>query len=57
MENKTEFKKGDEVVMLLKIKYAEAVNRYNNPDSIFLGDITKWKEHTDISRRNIKKYW
>lgn len=25
-------------------KYAEAVNRYNNPDSIFLGDITKWKE-------------
>lgn len=29
-------------------KYAEAVNRYNNPDSIFLGDITKWKEHTDM---------
>lgn len=28
-------------------KYAEAVNRYNNPDSIFLGDITKWKEHTE----------
>lgn len=29
-------------------KYAEAVNRYNNPNSIFLGDITKWKEHTDM---------
>lgn len=29
-------------------KYAEAVNRYNNPDSVFLGDITKWKEHTDM---------
>lgn len=29
-------------------KYAEAVNRYNNPDSIFLGDIIKWKEHTNI---------
>lgn len=29
-------------------KYAEAVNRYNNTDSIFLGDITKWKEHTDM---------
>lgn len=28
-------------------KYAEAVNRYNNSDSIFLGDITKWKEHTE----------
>ena len=28
-------------------KYAEAVNRYNNPDSIFLGDIKKWKEHTE----------
>lgn len=28
-------------------KYAEAVNRYNNPDSVFLGDITKWKEHTE----------
>lgn len=28
-------------------KYAEAVNRYNNPNSIFLGDITKWKEHTE----------
>lgn len=27
-------------------KYAEAVNRYNNPDTVFLGDITKWKEHT-----------
>lgn len=29
-------------------KYAEAVNRYNNPNSVFLGDITKWKEHTDM---------
>ena len=29
-------------------QYAEAVNRYNNPDSVFLGDITKWKEHTDM---------
>ena len=28
-------------------KYAEAVNRYNNPNSIFLGDITQWKEHTE----------
>lgn len=28
-------------------KYAEAVNRYNNPDSVFLGDITKWNEHTE----------
>ena len=29
-------------------KYSEAVNRYNNPDSVILGDITKWKEHTDM---------
>lgn len=28
-------------------KYAVAVNRYNNPDTIFLGDITKWQEHIE----------
>lgn len=29
-------------------KYAESVNRYHNPDTVFLGDITKWKEHTEL---------
>lgn len=29
-------------------KYAEAVNRYHNPDTKFLGDITQWKSHTEL---------
>ena len=29
-------------------KYAEAINRYHNPDTKFLGDITQWKSHTEL---------
>lgn len=29
-------------------KYAEAVNRYHNPDTVFLGDIKNWKEDTEF---------
>lgn len=34
-------------------KYAEAVNRYHNPDTVFLGDVTKWKEHTETIGRDV----
>lgn len=34
-------------------KYSEAVNRYHNPDTVFLGDITKWKEHTETIGRDV----
>ncbi len=34
-------------------KYAESVNRYHNPDTVFLGDITKWKEHTETIGRDV----
>lgn len=34
-------------------KYAESVNRYHNPDTVFLGDITRWKEHTETIGRDV----
>ena len=29
-------------------KYAEAVNRFHNPNTHFLGDITKWESHKEL---------
>lgn len=29
-------------------KYAEAVNRFHNPETQFLGDITKWESHKEL---------
>ncbi|WP_242347334.1 DNA cytosine methyltransferase [Mucispirillum schaedleri] len=34
-------------------KYAEAVNRFHNPETQFLGDITKWESHKELIGGNV----